>query len=116
VSAHRERFRWATRSARRALHHRYAVADLAGAAVRFHFRGTGVDWVTTSGPDQGRAAIYVDGSLVETVNERSATRSFRVTRSIGGLSDTEHTLKIVAIGPGRTSTGAVVSVDAWDVV
>ncbi len=36
-----------------------------GAAINFAFQGTGVDWITALGPDQGEADVYIDGKLVK---------------------------------------------------
>ena len=46
----------------------FAADDLAGAAVTLAFEGTGLNWTAVTGPDRGRAAIYVDGTLITTVD------------------------------------------------
>jgi alpha-galactosidase len=72
----------------------FATAD--GAAVEFAFTGTGVDWVTALGPDQGQADVYIDGGLVDRVNLVNAARTTTqqvFTRT--GLKSGQHTLRIV---------------------
>ena len=91
-----------------------ATSDLARASVTFVFRGTGVDWYTARDPRQGRAEIYADGVLVRTVDNFAANPVFGVVRSVGGLADGVHTLRIVVLGAGRPAAdGTFVSVDRF---
>ena len=95
----------------------FTVAGRADASVRMRFHGTGVDWTTVTGPNRGRAEIYVDGALVRTHDLYSVTRTFGVVVHIDGLADGAHLLRIVATGRGRpASTGSVVAVDRFDVI
>jgi hypothetical protein len=69
-----------------------------GAALEFAFRGTGVDWLTAVGPDQGEADVFIDGKLVRRVNlqgEARATSQQVFTQA--GLKDAQHTLRIVKV-------------------
>jgi hypothetical protein len=66
--------------------------------VTFTFRGTGVDWVTVRNRRQRRAAIYVYGVLVRTIDNYAATPTYGVVRSITGLVDGLHTVRIVVLG------------------
>jgi GH25 family lysozyme M1 (1,4-beta-N-acetylmuramidase) len=92
----------------------YAVSDLNGATASFTFRGTGVDWYTMVGPDQGKAQIWVDGVWKATVDNYAASRAFNVRRSIRYLADALHTLQIRVLGQRRTaSTGRFVVVDRF---
>lgn len=50
---------------------RYSVA--AGATARFSVTGKGFAWVAPVGPTRGRARVYVNGVLKQTVNLYSAT-------------------------------------------
>jgi GH25 family lysozyme M1 (1,4-beta-N-acetylmuramidase) len=94
----------------------YTVARRAGAAVRMAFDGPGIDVVAVTGPNAGRARLYVDGELVRTLDLFSATRSFDEVRRIDGLSDAAHVLRIVATGHSRrAATGTAVAVDRLDV-
>jgi hypothetical protein len=38
------------------------------AEVRFPFTGTGIEWFGNMGRKQGRALVYIDGKLIQTVN------------------------------------------------
>lgn len=94
----------------------HTVAHRADASARIAFDGPGVDWITVTGPDRGRARIVVDGEVLRTVDLFSAERTYGVVRTVGGLGDGAHVLRIVATGHGRpASTGSVVAVDRFDV-
>jgi hypothetical protein len=93
-----------------------AESDLAGASASFTFAGTGVDWITFRGPDQGRANVFIDGTLVKTVDGYAATPTFGVVRSFSGLADGLHTIRIVVDGTARrAASGTRVSIDRFDV-
>jgi len=73
-----------------------ATAD--GAALEFAFRGTGVEWVTALGPDQGEADIFLDGKLVRRVNLSNESRvTARPVFTQTGLKSGQHTLRIVKV-------------------
>ncbi len=94
----------------------YAASGRAGAAVRLGFDGTGIDWLTVTGPNRGRAQVFVDGELVRTWDLFAPVRTFGVVRSIAGLSDRTHVLRLVVVGRHRpASTGALVAIDRFDV-
>jgi lysozyme len=94
-----------------------AVSDQSRTTVALTFRGSGVRWQTVRGPDQGRAQIFVDGSLVKTVDNYAATTTTGVLRSITGLTAGVHELVIVVTGEGRPAArGTKVSVDRFSVV
>jgi GH25 family lysozyme M1 (1,4-beta-N-acetylmuramidase) len=95
---------------------RSAVEDVAGAALAFRFDGTGVDWTAVTGPDRGRALVYVDGTLVDTVDLYASTRTPGVTESVGGLTDGPHTLRIEPAGTAQAaSAGTLIAIDRFDV-
>ena len=92
-------------------------SDLARSSVELTFSGTAVDWLTYRGPDQGRAEIWIDGLVVRTVDNYAAQPAFGVSRSITGLSEGVHTLRIVVLGDARpASDDELVSVDGFSVV
>ena len=94
-----------------------AQSDLARSSMTFSFRGTGVSWQTVRGPAQGRAQIFVDGVLVKTVDNYASQPAVDVTRSVSGLADGVHELRIVALGEGRPAAeGTFVSVDRLSVL
>ena len=91
-----------------------AESDLAGASASFTFAGTGVDWTTSQGPDQGRANVFIDGRLVKTVDGYAPHPTFGVVRSFTGLADGVHTIRIVVAGSARRgASGTRVSVDRF---
>jgi lysozyme len=93
-----------------------AVSDLVRSDASLDFFGTGVQWHTVRGPDQGRAQIYVDGALVKTVDGYGPTTT-TVLRSITGLALGLHRLRIVVLGEARPSaSGANVAIDAFTVL
>ncbi len=95
----------------------FAVAGREGASVRMRFHGIGVDWTTVTGPNRGRAKIYIDGELLRSRDLYSVARTFGVVVHIDGLADGAHRLRIVATGRGRrASTGTIVAVDRFDVI
>jgi GH25 family lysozyme M1 (1,4-beta-N-acetylmuramidase) len=90
------------------------ASDLAGSAAELTFKGTGVEWFTTRGPDQGRAEIWVDGALLDTVDNYAAERTLGVAPPVTGLPNGIHTLRIVVLGRARpAATGALVAVDRF---
>ncbi len=92
----------------------FAESDLAGSSFSFTFRGTGVDWYTVLGPGQGRAKVLVDGALLKTVDGYSKRTAFGSKRSVGGLTDGVHTVRIVVLGQSRrAATGSLVSIDRF---
>ncbi|MGW4897809.1 beta-galactosidase [Kitasatospora sp. NPDC004240] len=91
--------------------------DRAGADVTVRFRGTAVRWIASTAANHGLADVYLDGTLAATVDGYSAgTVSQQVLWSRNGLTDGEHTLRIVATGRKNASAkGTFVAVDAVDV-
>jgi hypothetical protein len=105
---------WGTVKASSASGGSFAEDDLSGASFSFTFRGTGVDWYTVLGPDQGRAKVLVDGKLVKTIDGFAKQTTFGAKRSVGGLADGVHTLRIVVLGQSRpAATGSLVSIDRF---
>lgn len=103
---------WAGVSTSKASGGRLARERLAKATFTMPFRGTRVDWYTVTGPSQGKADVYIDGVKRLTIDNYSASSKFNVRRSITGLSDARHTLKIVVLGTRRAAaTGTYISVD-----
>ncbi|GIT81249.1 hypothetical protein LLS1_29180 [Leifsonia sp. LS1] len=69
-----------------------------GDRVDLAFRGTGVSWIGDTGPDQGKAAVYIDGRLAKTVDTRSdARRTGRTLFSVDGLRDGDHRITVVKV-------------------
>jgi Glycosyl hydrolases family 25/Divergent InlB B-repeat domain len=94
----------------------YVLSDEAGSSVRLSFDGPGIDWITSTGPNRGRARVYIGGDLIKTVDLYSRRRRFSVVRQFRDLVDKAHTIKIVVTGRARPAArGAVVAVDRFDV-
>lgn len=107
---------WRTRRVSAASGGSLAESDLAGASVSFTFAGSGVDWVTFRGPDQGRANVFIDGTLVQTVDGYAPAPTSGVLRSFAGLADGVHTIRIVVEGSARRAASDTrVSIDRFDV-
>ena len=61
-------------------------------------KGTGVDWITALGPDQGQADVYIDNKLVIRVNLANDARvTARQVFTRSGLKDGQHILRIVKV-------------------
>ena len=67
------------------------TSDLARSSAEVTFRGTGIEWITYRGADQGRAEVYVDGLRVRTVDNYAPAPTFDVARSFTGLPEGVHT-------------------------
>ena len=93
-----------------------STSDLAGASAELRFSGTGVEWFTLRGPDQGKAELWLDGALVTTVDNFATEPTSEVAHSVTGLSDGIHTIRIVVLGKARpAATASFVSVDRFAV-
>ncbi|MEU8819766.1 X2-like carbohydrate binding domain-containing protein [Actinoplanes sp. NPDC048796] len=69
-----------------------------GDSVSYAFSGTGVEWITAVGPDQGLVDIYLDGKLTKRVDTSSAARATQKTVfAVTGLKNTKHTFKAVKV-------------------
>ncbi|MFF5077488.1 X2-like carbohydrate binding domain-containing protein [Actinoplanes sp. NPDC000266] len=69
-----------------------------GDSVSYAFSGTGVEWITAVGPDQGLVDIYIDGKLTKRVDTSSAARATQKTVfTVAGLKNTKHTFKAVKV-------------------
>ena len=67
-----------------------------GASVSYTFDGTGVDWITATGPDQGLVDIYIDGKRVKRVDTSSdSRRTQQLVFSTSGLAGGRHTFMAV---------------------
>jgi hypothetical protein len=93
------------------------ASDLARSSAEVRFRGTGIEWFTYRGTDQGRAEVYVDGLRVRTFDNFAPSPTFDVARSVTGLAEGVHTFRIVVLSTARpAATGKLVSIDRFSVV
>ena len=92
----------------------YAASAVKGSTASFTFRGTSVSWLTARGPAMGKAKVYVDGVLKQTVDSYAKKAGWNVRRSLTGLTDRVHTVTVKVTGTKRrASTGTTVVVDRW---
>jgi hypothetical protein len=82
-------------------------SNTKGAKVTLAFKGTSVAWIGPKGPTRGKARIYVDGTLVKTVDLYAS--SFRARNTIfnrSWKSAGSHSIRIEVLGtPGRPTVG-----------
>ena len=77
----------------------------AGAYAELTFEGTAVSFISTTGNNRGDVAIYLDGDYQTTFSEYSAALVFQqVMWSKSGLTPAEHTLRVVCVGAGPSTT------------
>jgi subtilisin family serine protease len=89
-------------------------AKAEGAVVRRSFTGRGVAWIGSVGRDRGRAAVYIDGVRVATVDlKRSATRHRRILFTRSWVTARSHSITIRVLGTNRRPR---VDVDAFVIV
>lgn len=106
---------WGTSSVRAASGGGVATSDLTRSEAAVAFWGTGVEWATVRGPDQGRASIFVDGVLAARVDNYATVTSVQ-PRSFIGLVLGQHELRIVVLGTSRPrSEGTKVAIDSFTV-
>lgn len=75
----------------------FGVADNAQCEVKF--RGPSIQWYTRMLSDGGTADVYIDGVFQQTVSCQSASEQYQFLRySNTGLTNADHTLRIVAHG------------------
>jgi hypothetical protein len=105
---------WSVASFRKYSHGTVHYARTPGASATVAFTGRAVSWIGPMGPTRGRARIYVDGSLVATVDLRAS--SFVARRTLFSTSwstSGAHTLRIeVAVAARRP----VVAIDEFRVI
>ncbi|HEV2889962.1 MAG TPA: Ig-like domain-containing protein [Frankiaceae bacterium] len=87
--------------------------------VLLRFRGTGIQWKGFRSTAGGIAGVYIDGAgrgNVDTYGNVASTAGTTLW-SVSGLSNAQHTIKIVLTGGKRAaSTGYNVTVDSFTVI
>lgn len=89
-------------------------ARSAGSVMKYKFYGRKIAWIGTTGPDKGRAEVWLDGSRVGVVDLYSS--AYRVRTPIYQKSFTAgngwHTIQIRPLGKANAaSTGTRVDID-----
>ncbi len=108
---------WSTGSTWSASGGSYASTSQPGAAVLATFSGTSVSVLSRTTPWYGKAEIYVDDVLEDTVDLYSPSTAWKVPiYQDDTLSDSEHTLVIKCLGTKNiASSGTAVCLDALDI-
>ncbi|OGO54434.1 MAG: hypothetical protein A2V85_05015 [Chloroflexi bacterium RBG_16_72_14] len=89
-------------------------ADAAGARATLSFSGRDVAWIAERGPGLGRATVYLDGTLVATVDLASSVdQPARIVYRKHWSAAGSHTLRVVVEG---TAGRPMVGVDAFVVL
>jgi len=90
----------------------------ANATTTFAFDGATIAFVTTKGPDRGRAQILIDGVVKKTVDLYSPTlRPASVVFAQNGLAAGLHTVQVkILSGKNASSKGTRVDVDGFVVI
>ncbi len=92
----------------------YQVSSTAGAITTLPFTGTSITWVTATGPNMGKAEVWIDGVLVKTEDLYTSTPTYQVTKKYGNLANAFHVLQIRALGTKNAkATDARVVVDGF---
>jgi beta-galactosidase GanA len=93
-----------------------SFSDVAGDTLTVPFTGTAIRWIAPLAANHGNADVYLDGVKQTTVSGYGASTEFQhVMFQKSGLTDGDHTLKIVVDGTHEASaSGNFVSVDAID--
>ena len=114
---HRPPAAWRVERAGAASGGSFTLSGRAGATVSMRFDGSGVDWVTVTGPNRGRARVMIDGEVVRTVDLYSAAKTFGVVERVDALSAGSHVVRIEVIGrKSAPSAGRLVAIDRFDVI
>lgn len=89
----------------------------AASRATINFTGSGIRWIAYRDPWSGIANIYIDGTLVTTVDTYTAVQqSQAIAYDSGTLTTGQHTLTVEATGTRDSSSGGNwIWVDAFDI-
>jgi GH25 family lysozyme M1 (1,4-beta-N-acetylmuramidase) len=104
---------WGTISAAAASGATYVESDVAGASASLRFTGTGISLITVRGPRMGVAELWVDGTRRRVLDLFAPRATYGVERSVTGLSDSTHLVRLVIVGGSRPASGRSVALDGW---
>jgi hypothetical protein len=90
-------------------------ATTSGSRASFTFTGTSVGWVTTQGPDRGKAEVWVDGVKIKTQDLYLSSEKARKMAYVQNWAQPgTHTIEIRALGTkNASSSSARVDLDAF---
>jgi SpoIID/LytB domain protein len=108
---------WATGSSTTLSGGQMRYASTSGATTYVSFQGTGFAWIGNRASSYGKAAVYLDGVRVATVDAYSAATSTKQRLfSRTGLAAGSHQAKIVVLREkNAASSGYTVAIDAVDI-
>jgi len=108
---------WRTVRTGRASGDSFSISRRTGAVASILFDGVGIDWVSVTGPNRGRARLWVDGEPLRVVDLYSARRTFGVVERIDALGQGTHRIRIEVLGRrSSASSGSWIAVDRFDVL
>jgi photosystem II stability/assembly factor-like uncharacterized protein len=91
----------------------YISTSQSGSTAVLDFMGSGVHWISSTGPQQGSASIQLDGVFQATVSLNSPTNLYQqLVWELSGFPCGAHTLTITS----SLQAGQSISVDAFDVL
>lgn len=93
-----------------------SFSNTAGDSVSLTFTGTAVRWVTSRDANHGIADVYLDGTLVGSVDTYAPSKQYQtVLYDVYGLSAGSHTLTVTVSGrQNPAASGSFISIDAFD--
>jgi subtilisin len=107
--------RWQAKVIKKAYAELPVYSRSAGATAKLDFVGRSVAWVAARGPGRGKAKVFVDGSLVTTIDLYASTvRHRRVVFARSWPTAGVHSLKVVVTG--KPASRPRVDVDTMVVV
>jgi photosystem II stability/assembly factor-like uncharacterized protein len=91
----------------------YITTSQSGSTAVLNFVGSGVHWISSTGPQQGSASIELDGVYEATVSLNAPTNLYQqLVWELTGFTCGAHTLTLTA----SLQAGQSISVDAFDVL
>ena len=98
---------WAAATTADAFGGNVAHASDKGSVARLTFTGSSVAWVSTVGPDTGKAEVWLDGVKMKTVDlYRPEVNARRVVFNATNLTVGSHTIEIRVLGAKNASSSA----------
>lgn len=95
---------WKDETKKKAHNGSYKVTNTNGASVTFTFTGQSFSILYTGGPDFRKIEVYIDGVLIDTINQKKDSNNFKLRWDYrGSLSPGSHTLKLVFVTKKNTT-------------
>jgi hypothetical protein len=76
----------------------YRVCKSKNSTSTLTFTGTGVDWITATGPSDGMATVTIDGVSKGTFDLYASSVHWQLAKSFTGLVSGSHTIVITVLG------------------